>query len=444
MEPPRVAEMSRAPRVVKEPVSLELRRYWELDLGEPRGRAEEIIIKNWKQIIWDICYGLSDRELGEKWGFTDRSFYNFLARRNLRLADIREACKKEEEIARLTRIEKAREKALRLGRPPSSIEEVKIELSELFEELRAQGISNGVVTRYASTWLELAQFAGKPLTNITVEDMRSFLATMMEKWSKEGKDIRSKQVLSQFSVKYITPLRVLAKYLGLPIKPFLKTVEYEGVYRHVRITVRERYEILRKLREMLPEKKYRIVRGLLVLAYETGSRATGLLRGELVKVEKFGMEVWMWKSQEKGKRASITWEKPLKPQWVPYIKEWYEYVNRQEKKSYEILRRISVILKQVYKEVLEEGITKEYALQHPIHVWRHTATNDLLEETNYNLMVVSKRIGWKNPAMIVKVYGDMSEEMLLSTLGYDIKVERARHEFLYGEWLEKARSEGLL
>jgi hypothetical protein len=34
--------------------------------------------------------------------------------------------------------------------------------------------------------------------------------------------------------------------------------------------------------------------------------------------------------------------------------------------------------------------------------------------------------------------------MLLSLSGYGIKVERAKHEFLYNAWLERAREEGLL
>jgi hypothetical protein len=46
--------------------------------------------------------------------------------------------------------------------------------------------------------------------------------------------------------------------------------------------------------------------------------------------------------------------------------------------------------------------------------------------------------------MIVKVYGDISEEMLLALSGYGEIRERAKHEFLYNEYLERAVEEGLL
>ena len=89
-------------------------------------------------------------------------------------------------------------------------------------------------------------------------------------------------------------------------------------------------------------------------------------------------------------------------------------------------------------------MTKKYALAHPIHVWRHTAANDLLEATEWNLMIVAKRLGWKNPSMIVNVYGDMDKAALLKISGYNTGFKPAKFEFLHGEYYERAKAEGLI
>jgi Phage integrase family. len=109
-----------------------------------------------------------------------------------------------------------------------------------------------------------------------------------------------------------------------------------------------------------------------------------------------------------------------------------------------MLRRIKEILREAYEAVLPEGLTKRYALEHPFHVWRHTAANDLLEASNYNLMLVAQKLGWKNVQMIVNVYGTMDKQMLLKLSGYNIEYQVAKFEFLYDEYYQRAKREGLI
>jgi len=423
----------------KEPQSEALRKLWDMDLGEPRGLAEQIIIKNWKAILKDVCFGLSAEDLSTKYGFSRRSLFYFLERRGLTFRTIEEACRAEREARELSKREALQLKQTRLKIIPSTIEEALKDpfIMELVEDLKASNIKEKTLARYLSCYIDLMRTLEKHLEDITEEDLRSYVAMKIEQAKANGSNVDSPKFLYNFATQVLTPLRVLAKFKGLPIKRYLKIPEYEGMYRNVRITPQERYKILKYLKEHYP-KDYEALRGLLILAYETGSRAEGLWKGELMKVTKFGLEIYVYRTEEKGKRAKIVWEKLLKPSWVPYIEVWLKKRHRYH------ISRVTRILKEAYQAVLEEGITKEYAMEKPLHIWRHTACNDLLEETGYNLMIVAKRLGWKNVQMITKVYGDISEEMLLSSLGYGIKVERARHEFLYNSLLELARQDGLL
>jgi len=423
----------------REPMSEGLRKLWDMDLGEARGLAEQIIMKNWRSILKDVCFGLSAEDVATKYGFSRRSLFYFLERRGLTFRTIEEACKEEREAREIAKREALQLKQTRLKIIPSTIEEALRDpfIAELVEDLKASNIKEKTLARYLSCYIDLMKTLDKHVEDVTEEDLRSYVAMKIEQAKQSGNNVDSPRFLYTFATQVLTPLRVLAKFKGLPIKRYLKIPEYEGMYKNVRITVEERYKILKYLKEHYP-RDYEALRGLLILAYETGSRMEGLWKGELIKVQKYGLEVWIYRTEEKGKRAKITWEKLLKPQWVPYIEEWI-----RKRKRYSPVR-VNKILKEAYQAVLEDGITKEYALEKPLHVWRHTATNDLLEETGYNLMIVAKRLGWKNVQMITKVYGDISEEMLLSLSGYGIKVERAKHEFLYNSWLELAKSEGLL
>jgi integrase len=423
----------------KEPQSEALRKLWGMDLGEPRGLAEQIIMRNWRAILKDVCFGLSAEDIATKYGFSRRSFFYFLERRGLSFKAIEEACKEEREAREVAKRELLQLKQQRLKVIPSTVEEAMRDtfIQELVEDLRAGNVKEKTLARYLSCYIDLMKTLEKHIEDVTEEDLRSYVAMKIEQAKANGNNVDSPKFLYTFATQVLTPLRVLAKFKGLPIRKYLKIPEYEGMYRNVRITPQERYMIIKYLKEHYP-RDYEALRGLLILAYETGSRAEGLWKGELIKVQKFGISIWIYRTEEKGKRAKIVWEKLIKPHWVEHIQPWLRKRKRYGSE------RVNRILKEAYMNVVEDGLTKEYAMEKPLHVWRHTACNDLLEETGYNLMIVSKRLGWKNPSMIVKVYGDISEEMLLSLSGYGIKVERAKHEFLYNEWLERAKQEGLL
>jgi Phage integrase family. len=212
----------------------------------------------------------------------------------------------------------------------------------------------------------------------------------------------------------------------------LTTAEYYSPYRKVRITVEQRYQLLKYIYENHRDL-YETVRAVLIFLYETGSRAQALRNVQFIETEEFGQKVVYAITEEKGKRTQIRWEKPINPKWWSYIKGFLPIRSTRK------LDRIKEVLREAYEAVLPDGMVKKYALSHPFHVWRHTAANDLLEASNFNLMLVAQKLGWKNVQMIVNVYGTMDKALLLRLSGYDIKIEGAKFEFLYNEWYERAR-----
>ena len=413
--------------------------------AEVRGAAMLAIKKNWRSIVYDVCSGLAAHDIAVKYqAFSERSFWNFLKKLGLDFSDIKEACQKEEEFKRMTRLEKLRKKQERLKLLPTTFEEfVKLETMEkLAQQLRVKGDTEAQIKRNLKTIFELCMFKGKRPEDITVDDIIEFVDYKRMEWQEKGKDLRVAHVAAQFSSLYISPLRVFAQFIGLPIPPVLSTTEYHSPYRKVRLTTEQRYRILKWLKENEHRYKnhvdYDTMRAVVIFLYETGSRAQALLTTEIVETEEYGVRVYYAHTREKGKKHSIEWWKPLNPKWVQYI------LGRIPLKNGSALDKVRRVLKMAYEEVLPDGLTKRYALEHPIHVWRHTAANDLLEATNWNLMIVAKRLGWKNPSMIVNVYGDMDKAALLKISGYETGFKPTRFEFLHGEWEERARAEGLI
>jgi Phage integrase family. len=407
--------------------------------AEVSGPVMQVIKQNWRAIIYDICSGLAAHDIAVKYQIAERSFWNFLKAINITMRDIQNACKEEEEFKKITRIEKLQKKMERLKIVPTDINQfMQLDvIQELVKQLRLKGDTERSIDRNIKAIFELCMYRGKHPDDLTIEDILDFLDYKRLEWAEKGKDLRKQEILSQFSTEYISPLRVWCKFKGLPIPPALTTVEYYSPYRKVRITVEQRYQLLKYIYDKY-RNIYETIRAVLIFLYETGSRAQALRNVQFIETEEFGQKVIYAITEEKGKRTQIRWEKPINPKWWTYIKGFLPI------RSDNMLRRIKEILREAYEVVLPDGIVKKYALSHPFHVWRHTAANDLLEASNYNLMLVAQKLGWKNVQMIVNVYGTMDKAMLLRLSGYNIEYQAAKFEFLYDEYYQRAKEEGLI
>jgi len=402
------------------------------------GYAMEAVKSNWRQICEWLGKGLSVDDVAvalQKRGInvSRRTIFNFLQKLGLSSVEIKHAYMENEKAQRLTKMEKLAEKQRALKVVPSSREELEKALS-WFSDLKAEK-DEKTLSHYTKAWLELCQFCQKHPSDITTEDLEEFLKAKLMEWQENGKDTSLKHVKANFSSMYITPLRVFAQYQGLRITPKLKTSEYESPYRSVRFSVKARYYALKFAKEMFRED-FAWIRASLLALYNLGFRAEELTNVSFEETEHYVI------ARSHGKRG-LEYERVLSKEVYRYIKGYLPLTPTQLK----LLRKRLV---KIYERLAKEGILKEndltfkYACSHPLHVWRHTATNDLIDVTDYNLGVIAEQLGWKNPAMIYKVYGRMSRTKLAEALGLVPKKVEVKFEYVYNSWKEKAKNEGLL
>jgi len=396
-------------------------------LGETiqtRGEVQEIIRKNWREIVYDIGVGLSASEIALKYGIGRRSLFNFLKLIGTSIEEIRKLVKQEEEMKKKTELEKLEMKMIRLKVVPKTPEEFE-KLVEWANRVKAD-LNKSTYSRYMNIWLELCSFTGKNPKDISKDDILEYLTYKKLEWKEAGKDLEDRAIKAQFSAGVITPLRVFCGQQGIPIDRALRTTEYESPYRKVRINVIERFKILEWIYEHYPNEFLR-ARALLLAEYYNAHRDKEL--STLMFEPQDGIVI----VYSKGKRG-LRYEKILRKDVYEMIKGYLPIGNG-------LRRKLKKILKEAYKEVLKDGtVTKKYALEHPFHVWRHTACNDLIDYSDYNISLIMSTLGWKNPSMIVKVYGKASSDMIARALGWKYAL-RKPFEFIYNVYsVEKVKN----
>jgi len=386
-------------------------------LGETfraRGESQEIIRRNWREIVYDIGVGLSASEVALKYGVSRRLLFNYLKWIGTSIDEIRKLVRQEEEMKKKTELERVELKMIRLKVVPKNMEDFE-KLVEWAKRIKAD-LKSTTYSKYVNVWLELCAFTCKNPTDITKNDILEFLTWKKLEWKEKGKNLEDQVVKSQFSSAIITPLRVFCSQQGIPIDRALKTSEYESPYKRVRISVEERFKILEWIYKHYPSKFERIKAVLKALYYNAHRRH------ELTTI--------MFEPQDgivivytKGKKG-LRYEKILR-------KDVYEMIKGYLPIGEHAIQEISNILKEAYEAVLKDGtVTKKYALEHPLHVWRHTACNDLIDYSDYNISLIMSTLGWKNPSMIVKVYGKASPDMIARALGWKYGLRRP-FEFIH-------------
>ena len=386
-------------------------------LGETfqsRGEGQEVIRKNWRDIVYDIGVGLSASEVALKYGVSRRLLFKYLKLIGTSIDEIRKLVRQEEEMKKKTELEKVELKMVRLKVVPKNMEDFE-KLVEWSKRIKAD-LNSATYQKYMNIWLELCAFTGKNPSDITKEDILEFLTYKKLEWKEKGKDLEDRVVKSLFSSHIITPLRVFCSQQGIPIDRALKTTEYESPYKRVRISVEERFKILEFIEKHYPEKFER-AKAVLFSAYYNAHR-----RNEFPTI--------MFEPQDgivivytKGKKG-LRYEKILR-------RDVYEIIRKHLPIGLSALQEIVNILKEAYEAVLKDGtVTKKYALEHPLHVWRHTACNDLIDYSDYNISLIMSTLGWKNPSMIVKVYGKATPDMIARALGWKPGLKRP-FEFIH-------------
>jgi len=134
---------------------------------------------------------------------------------------------------------------------------------------------------------------------------------------------------------------------------------------------------------------------------------------------------------DKGKRVGIIWFKQL----VGEAKADFDrFVLVSQAKPIRMfpfrVRHVRAFLKAAYREA---GIPEKLWKGLPLHIWRHTAAQDLLYATHYNYDLAAQILGWESTEVMKKSYGKIPDDErtvgLIEAMG--LPVVKEKREFLF-------------
>ena len=153
---------------------------------------------------------------------------------------------------------------------------------------------------------------------------------------------------------------------------------------------------------------------------------------------KAGDEI-IFRHLDKGKRGGTAWTKRI---FGEFAEEFHAYWIRQGKPKqgpvFAGLREDAVreFLKEVYEAAgIPECIwqSTEQNESMPLHIWRHTAAQDLLDATDWNFELVAITLGWESIDMLKKHYGsmppDVQRRIVLKAMGEEVPM--IKREFVF-------------
>jgi integrase len=136
---------------------------------------------------------------------------------------------------------------------------------------------------------------------------------------------------------------------------------------------------------------------------------------------------------DKGKKGGITWFKQLVGEAKADFDRFVQSVDNLPKPIRMFpfkVRHVRVFLKAAYREA---RIPEQFYEGLPLHIWRHTAAQNLLYATHYNYDLVAQILGWESTEVMKKSYGKMPDEDrtigLMGAMG--LPVVKEKREFLF-------------
>lgn len=108
-------------------------------------------------------------------------------------------------------------------------------------------------------------------------------------------------------------------------------------------------------------------------------------------------------------KCQIEWKKRTAGEFLTEFTKLHEMLGKPKEGLWFPFNDKAVA--ELFKECYEEAEIPENLWRGmPIHIWRHTAAQDMLEATNYNYELTAEVLGWVNIDMLKKYYGRVSEE----------------------------------
>jgi len=136
---------------------------------------------------------------------------------------------------------------------------------------------------------------------------------------------------------------------------------------------------------------------------------------------------------DKGKRGGITWFKQLVGDAKAEFDRFMQCIANLPKPVRMFpfkVRHVRAFFKAAY---VEAGVPEKLWKGLPLHIWRHTAAQDLLYATHYNYELAAQILGWESTEVMKKSYGKMPDDErtigLIEAMG--LPVVKEKREFLF-------------
>lgn len=174
--------------------------------------------------------------------------------------------------------------------------------------------------------------------------------------------------------------------------------------------------------------------------YFWGNRKMAVLNA-LIEDMKWGVsfgvqkiEIGVQRLIDKGKHKTgrSVWEKDTMGELLEEMKQLHEWLGKPTKGRWFPFTKtqLRVFFISCY---VEAGIPASLYEGMSIHLWRHTACQDLLEATNYNFEKVAAILSWKSVDTMKKHYGktpkQIRRKVLLEAMGYKVVWEKKEFKF---------------
>lgn len=172
--------------------------------------------------------------------------------------------------------------------------------------------------------------------------------------------------------------------------------------------------------------------------YYWGNRKEAVLDAKIEDMQwgvKFGdYEFAVQDILDKGlhKKGRKLWHKDTTGELLQLLRELWEAIGKpKEGKWFPFTgAQVTALFKQCY---VEAGIPEKVWKRMPVHIWRHTACQDMLDATKRNWDLVADRLGWESIDTMKKHYGKTSPDDLrrgqLEAMGYPVEWEKREFKF---------------
>lgn len=162
--------------------------------------------------------------------------------------------------------------------------------------------------------------------------------------------------------------------------------------------------------------------------YYWGSRKQATLKARIEEMQ-WHNPMALQKVLDKGRR---TWLKRIAGDLLREFKELHESLGKPKEGLWFPFfgDAVAELFKECYREA---GIPEKLWKGMPLHIWRHTACQDLLEATDYNYELTAEILGWESIDTMKRYYGKMGEKTVdkgfLRSMGIEVPEEQKEFRF---------------